>query len=94
MMEDDTRFKDSLRVILNQPEGRCVLERVLGVCGIEVSVFNRETSVRDYYLGRQSIGLQIAQAIRDLEPMAWPNFLIACEEDHERYDSKSDDTGT
>lgn len=87
MTEKETeRFNESLKAVINTPEGRCVLETILNVCGIEVSAFFGEPSTRDYRLGRQAIGMQIAQAIRDLEPRAWPKFLIDCEEDHERFD--------
>lgn len=87
MMErGDNRFNESLKAVIATPEGRCVLETILNVCGIEVSVYSKDSSVRDYHLGRQAIGMQLAQAIRELESKAWPNFLIDCEDDHERYD--------
>lgn len=83
-MKED-RFAESLRAVIGTPEGRYVLKTILDVCGTEVSKFSEKPPVRDFHLGRQSIGMQIAQSIRDLEPRAWPNFLIDCEDDNERF---------
>lgn len=93
MMEIRDRFKNSLQVLVDSPEGRYVLKTIMDVCNTEVSVFSEKEQVRDFYLGKQAVGMQIAQAIRDLEPRAYAKFLIDCEDDNERYnrESESDD---
>lgn len=90
MMEIQDRFKDSLEALVDLPEGRYVLKTILDVCNTEVSVFSEKELVRDYCLGRQAVGMQIAQAIRDLGPRAYPKFLIDCEDDNERYNRESE----
>lgn len=84
------RFRDSLRVLVNMPEGRLVLKTILDACNTESSVFSEKEAIRDFYLGKQSVGFQLAQAIRDLEPRAYPKFLIDCEDDNERYNRESE----
>jgi hypothetical protein len=86
--EKADRFAESLGAVIDTPEGRYVLKTILEVCGTEVNMFSEKPSLRDFHLGRQSIGMQIAQSIRDLEPRAWPKFLIDCEDDNERFDSE------
>lgn len=92
-MQIQERFKDSLQFLVELPEGRYVLKTILDVCNTEVSMFSEKENVRDFFLGKQAVGLQIAQAIRDLGPRAYPKFLIDCEDDNERYnrESESDD---
>lgn len=90
MMEIRDRFKDSLQVLVDSPEGRYVLKTILDVCNTEVSMFSEKESVRDFFLGKQAVGMQIAQAIRDLGPRAYPKFLINCEDDNERYNRESE----
>lgn len=87
--EQQTEFQQALSHVVESPEGRLVIKSLLDSCGVEVSVWNKEEAVRDFYLGRQSIGMQLAQEIRNLGPRAWIQFLNNLEDDNERRANQS-----
>ena len=64
---DQVRAADDLRAIMQTPEGRRFMHGLLGLCGLRESAWRPGDASaqrqQDYVLGRQSVGLEVLQAV-------------------------------
>ena len=76
-------FIESLRKVLNTPEGKQVVWNILLMCSLyEYSVLPTDTELY-HRLGRQSVGLEILQALDRVDEDTYPRLMLTMgDEEH------------
>ncbi len=60
-----------LKSLLDSPDGRAVLWRVLSKCGIYRTTYQADSGAQGFLEGRRSIGLDLLGDIHDADPNAY-----------------------
>lgn len=75
MLSQDELNK-SIESLLSREDGRRVLFWLLEASGVYREAFTGKKSSRDYILGRQSVGRMVMAKIDQIDPRAYPKFLM------------------
>jgi hypothetical protein len=98
--EDDRKKREStrkrelndIRKVLSLPEGRRVIWRILGNCGMFRSPYTpKDTNATFVEIGKKEIGLQVLQDVTDAKPEAY--YQMYFESVNEKNEEKKQESG-